>query len=144
MTSGQNAFANRNGAVPDGAAPWQPTPLGEVEQPVELAVREHGDGRTEVAVAGEIDFATHQALLGTLTDEIEHGHRRIVLDMSGVTFCDSTGLGVLVQIHQRAAEGGGWLRIAAPTDAVRRALEITNLDRLIPAYATVAEATAAP
>jgi anti-anti-sigma factor len=144
MTSGQDTSANRNGAIPNGVAPWEPTPLGEIEQPLEIEVREHEDGRAEVVVAGEIDFATHRALLGTLTDEIEHGHRRIVLDMSGVTFCDSTGLGVLVQIRQRAVEGGGWLRVAAPTDAVRRALEITNLDRLIPAYPTVAEAADAP
>jgi anti-anti-sigma factor len=127
----------RNGGVP--------IPLnGGAEPPLDLRVRERGDGLVEVAVGGEIDFATHHSLLGVLTEELEHGHRRIVLDMSDVTFCDSTGLGVLVQVRQRASEGGGWLRVVAPTDAVRRALEITNLDRLIPAYPTVADAAGAP
>ena len=130
MTMGQNG-SSPGYTVPEGAPP-----------PLDMTVREHATDVVEVAVAGEIDFATHRSLLGLLTEEVERGHQRIVLDMSGVSFCDSTGLGVLVQIRQRVVEGGGWLRVAAPTEAVRRALEITNLDRLIPAYATVSDAVA--
>jgi anti-anti-sigma factor len=111
---------------------------------LDLRVRDHGGGRTEVTVAGEIDFATHGALLDTLMDEMEQGRHRVILDLSGVTFCDSTGLGVLIRARQRAVDAGGWLRVVAPTEAVRRALEITNLDRLIPTYPTAAEAVSAP
>jgi anti-anti-sigma factor len=145
MTHGQDAYAQHNGSTPPGGARGTPIPRDPGgERPLDLEVRAHGDGRAEVAVAGEIDFATHRSLLGALTEEIEHGHPRIVLDMSRVPFCDSTGLGVLVQTRQRVVELDGWLRIAAPTEAVRRALEITNLDRLIPTYPTVAAALAGP
>jgi anti-anti-sigma factor len=113
---------------------------GGVEQPLSVAVRGRDSGFSELTVAGEIDFATHRILLSALVDELERGHQRIVLDLREVTFCDSTGLGVLVRVHQQAAADGGWLRLVGPTAGVRRALEITNLDRLIPIHATVADA----
>jgi anti-sigma B factor antagonist len=128
----------------NGRPDWTPELDALPEEQLDLRVGGHGDGRAEVTVAGEIDFATHETLLNTLMEEIEHGHRRIVLDMSGVTFCDSTGLGVLIRVQQRAVAAGGWLRVAGASETVRRALEITNLDRLIPAYRTVAEAATAP
>ena len=144
MSHGQDAYAEQSGPAPHGGRGTPPPRDPGGERPLDLAVREHPDGRTEVAVAGEIDFATHRSLLGTLTEQIEQGRPRIVLDLSQVSFCDSTGLGVMVQVRQRVVEVNGWLRLAGPTEPVRRALEITNLDRLIPAYPTVAEALAAP
>jgi anti-anti-sigma factor len=140
MSPGQDAYARHDGTPHgDGRGTQLPRDPGG-ERPLDLEVRDHGDGRAEVAVSGEIDFATHRSLLGALAEEIERGRPRIVLDMSRVSFCDSTGLGVLVQVRQRVVEVDGWLRLAGPTEPVRRALEITNLDRLIPAYPTVAEA----
>jgi anti-anti-sigma factor len=106
---------------------------------LDIAVRDD-DPYTEVAVGGEIDFGSHRALLDTLMGKIDHGRPRIVLEMGRVSFCDSTGLGVLVRVRQHAVSKGGWLRLAGVTPAVRRALEITNLDRLIPSYPTVRDA----
>lgn len=110
--------------------------------PLRLDIQVRELGQCRVAVSGEIDFSTHRELLDTLLDLVERGHHRVVLDLRRVTFCDSTGLGVFVQVRQRADAAGGWLRVAALTDPVRRALEITNLDRLIPAFPTVTEAEA--
>jgi anti-sigma B factor antagonist len=132
-----HSMAPSGGPGPEGVNPADP------DQLLDVRLRGHGDGRTEVAVTGEIDFSSHKVLLGALMDEVEQGHTRIVLDLSEVAFCDSTGLGVLVQVRQRAIAGGGWLRLVGVTQPVRRALEITNLDRIIPSYRTVAEATAA-
>jgi anti-anti-sigma factor len=145
MSPGQDAYARHNGSAPHDGGRSTPLPRDPGgERPLDLDVRAHGDGRAAVAVGGEIDFATHRSLLSALTDLIEQGRPRIVLDLSRVSFCDSTGLGVMVQIRQRVVGVGGWLRLAGPTEPVRRALEITNLDRLIPAYPTVAEALDAP
>jgi anti-anti-sigma factor len=145
MSPGHDGYARHDGTTPHGDGRSTPLPRDPGgEQSLDLDVRVHEDGRAAVTVAGEIDFATHRSLLGALTDLIEQGRPRIVLDLGKVSFCDSTGLGVMVQIRQRVVGGGGWLRLAAPTEPVRRALEITNLDRLIPAYPTVAEALDAP
>lgn len=115
---------------------------GGTEEQLRLTLRTRPDGLGEVSASGEIDFATHRLLLRALMDQLDQGRHRLLLDMRDVTFCDSTGLGVLIRVQQRAAAAGGWLRLVAPVPAVRRALEITNLDRLIPAYATTAEAVA--
>ncbi|HEU4421028.1 MAG TPA: STAS domain-containing protein [Pilimelia sp.] len=105
-----------------------------------MTVLPHPAGYAEVTAAGELDFSTHRVLLDAVADEIDHGRARILLDMSRVTFCDSSGLGVLARVFRRTTERRGWLRVAAPAPAVRRTMEIANLDRMIPVYDTVADA----
>ncbi|HYN92228.1 MAG TPA: STAS domain-containing protein [Pilimelia sp.] len=109
-----------------------------------VTVRSCSGDYAELSASGEIDYGSHRALLDALAEEIGRGRVRIVLELSGVTFCDSTGLGVFVRVRRRATEAGGWLRLAAVTTPVRRALQITNLDRLIPAYDTVDDAAREP
>ena len=72
------------------------------------------------------------------------GRTRIVLDLSALKFCDACGLGSLVRVSVRAAERGGWLRLVAPSPQTARIIGITRLARVLPAYAAVLEALAAP
>jgi anti-sigma B factor antagonist len=51
-----------------------------------------------------------------------------VIDMSGVEFCDSTGMNVLLSCLRRVRERGGELEIASPKPAVRKILQVTGLD----------------
>jgi anti-sigma B factor antagonist len=111
---------------------------------LDITVRPHPRGYAEVVAAGDIDFTTHPVLSDALAATIAHGRPRILLDLSRVAFCDSTGLGVLVRASREATAREGWLRLAAPAPGVRRTLEITNLVRLIPTYETVAEAAREP
>ena len=53
---------------------------------------------------------------------------QVVVDMSGVEFCDSTGMNVLLAAHRRAREQGGDLELAAPRPAVRKILQVTGLE----------------
>src|ERR1035441_1619876 len=53
---------------------------------------------------------------------------RVVIDMSGVDFCDSTGMNVLLSCLRRVRERGGELEIASPKPAVRKILQVTGLD----------------
>jgi anti-sigma B factor antagonist len=97
---------------------------------VELNVssRSHDD-YTIVTICGEIDLYTaprlHSELGAVLADGMPP---RIVIDMSGVEFCDSTGMNVLLSCLRRARERGGELEIAAPKPAVRKILQVTGLD----------------
>ena len=63
---------------------------------------------------------------------------RVVVDMSGVEFCDSTGMNVLLSCLRRARERGGELEIATPKPAVRKILQVTGLDAVF----TLVDATA--
>jgi anti-anti-sigma factor len=104
-------------------------------------VRSEGDSAV-VRVAGEIDLHTSRELRTALLGLVEHGHTHIVADFSGVTFCDASGLGVLVAVSNRLREDDGTLRLTGVRPAQRRILQITRLDRVFRPYSSVDEALA--
>ena len=82
-----------------------------------------------MTICGEIDLYTAPRLHGELAGLLADGMpARVVIDMSGVEFCDSTGMNVLLSCLRRARERGGELEIAAPRPAVRKILQVTGLD----------------
>src|SRR5208283_4733678 len=87
------------------------------------------DDHTIVTICGEIDLYTaprlHSELGAVLVDGMP---TRVVIDMSGVEFCDSTGMNVLLSYLRRVRERGGELEIASPKPAVRKILQVTGLD----------------
>lgn len=97
---------------------------------VELNVSSRSQGdQTVVIASGEIDLYTaprlHHELVDVLADDRP---ARVIVDMSGVEFCDSTGMNVLLSSLRRAHERGGELELAAPRAAVRKILQVTGLD----------------
>lgn len=102
---------------------------GNVRQ-VELRVSCKSQGNhTVMSVRGEIDLYTAPRLHGELVTVLagtEPVH--LVVDMSGVEFCDSTGMNVLLAAHRRAREHGGDLELACPQPAVRKILQVTGLE----------------
>jgi anti-sigma B factor antagonist len=97
-------------------------------------------GWTVVRVGGELDIATGPRLREQLLAVMGERGPQVVLDLSGVAFLDSTGLGVLVGVLKRARTLGGDLRLAGAQASVRRVFEITALDRTLPIADTVADA----
>jgi anti-sigma B factor antagonist len=81
-----------------------------------------------VAITGEIDIATSQAMQDALATESGPAHLEV--DMSAVTFMDASGIGVLLAARQRAVDGGGSLTLRAPSWAVRRVTGVLGLDEL--------------
>ena len=96
---------------------------------LELTVSEH-EGETVVRAAGELDVNTAPELREQLTRLIGEDSRRIVVDLSEVSFVDSTALSVLVSALKRLRQADGDLELAAPNPSVRRVFEITGLTRL--------------
>ena len=73
--------------------------------------------------------------LGTyLTDLLDRGHLKIVLDLSRVSFIDSAGLGELVACKKRTAERGGDIKLLSPIGQVHKLLVMTLLIRLFEVY----------
>lgn len=82
-----------------------------------------------MAASGEVDLYTAPRLASELNSVLAtDGAARIVVDLSGVEFCDSTGMNVLLSALKRAREQGGGLELAAPRPAVRKILQVTGLD----------------
>ena len=101
------------------------------------------DGRAGVIVAeGEIDLAAAPRLREAMTDHLAAGRVHLLMDLTSVTFIDSTGLGVLVGAAKKTGGLGGSLRIVCTNDRVLRLLAITGISRSMTVLPTVEEATA--
>jgi anti-sigma B factor antagonist len=121
-------------------APGRPPRLLRVEEEgVQVVVRRR-PYHAVVSVRGSIYFDTHQALRDTLLPLAGGGQPRIVLDLSGVDLCDSSGLNLMAQTHLVARQHGGWLRLAGAQPLVREVLHATRLTGELPLYDTVDDA----
>ena len=99
-------------------------------------------GWAVVSLFGELDVATAPDMKERLVDLVNEGRSRIVLDLGGVDFLDSTGLGMIVSALKRARTHGGDLRIVCTESRITRLFEITGLDKAIPLLPTVDAAVA--
>ena len=84
-------------------------------------VRLRVDGELDMATAGRVEERVVTALTGDPRPD------RVVLDLGGLTFCDSSGLDALLAARAEADRRGVDLRVAGPQGIVRRSLEITGL-----------------
>ena len=82
----------------------------------------------QLALKGELDLSTIERVEQELTRAEDDGHRLIVLDLSGLTFLDSTGLRTIVTADQRARRSGRRLVILKGPATVHRVFTITRLD----------------
>jgi anti-sigma B factor antagonist len=105
-----------------------------------IEARAMGD-RTVLTVRGELDLYTAPALRDRVLAAAAEGQRRLVIDLSGVPFMDSSGLGVIVACLKRLRESGGDLAlVTAPGSPPSKLLSLTGLDRAIPTSSTPDEA----
>ena len=115
---------------------------GSVESlQLELSCRTDGDGNQVVSVTGELDIATAEQAYTFISDVIdawetgETGLAPVSLDLSGLTFCDASGLNVLARIARHARQAGRQLRLTAPRPSLLKIMRITGLDRAFPELA---------
>jgi len=119
----------------DTAAP-EPLPLG-------LSCRTDEDGYQVVSVTGELDIATAEqayAYISELIDVLDQGSAPISMDLSGLSFCDASGLSVLARIVRHARQAGRQLRLISARPALLKIIRITGLDRSFPELVPVARA----
>jgi anti-anti-sigma factor len=86
------------------------------------------DGRVLVRLAGELDMSTVPILEERLRDALAHGGRRLVVDLRGLDFMDSTGLTLLVRWGRGAEQDGYELELVRGEPRVHRLFELTGLD----------------
>ena len=94
-----------------------------------LATREV-DGRAVVAVGGEIDVYTAPKLRDKITELVGDGKHDLVIDMEGVDFLDSTGLGVLVGGLKKVRAHDGSLQLVCNQDRLLKIFRITGLAKV--------------
>ena len=106
-----------------------------------LAVASVG-ARTVLRVAGEVDVSSAPELQDKLADLIDSAGAVLVVDLAGVTFIDSTGLGVLVGARNRASELGGSISVVVTSDRVLKLFRITGLDAVFEVHPSIEAAVA--
>jgi anti-sigma B factor antagonist len=84
-----------------------------------------------LAISGPMDVETTPQLRDSLVGLLDEGRHRLVLDLSGVDFIDSIGLGVIVGMVHRLRPHDGSLAMAAPSPQARNVLQITQLVRVV-------------
>jgi anti-sigma B factor antagonist len=119
--------------VPDGgsdaavitAKPAEPAQL-------ELSCRTGPNGYQIVSVAGELDIATAEQAYSYLSEVIDGRPAPVTVDLSGLTFCDASGLGVLARAARYARQKGRQLALASARPSLLKIMRITGLDRAFP------------
>jgi anti-sigma B factor antagonist len=104
---------------------------------LELSSRTDGDGNQIVSVTGELDIATAEQAYIYLSDVIDAWPASVSVDLSGLTFCDASGLGVLARIARHARQAGRQLRLTAARPSLLKIMRITGLDRAYPELAAL-------
>ena len=97
-------------------------------------------GSVVVAPSGELDHDTAGLLSEPLECLLDERADRIVVDCSGLLFCDSTGLNVLLAARLRAQEAGAVIHLAAMRPAVARVFEITGAEIVFAVHSSLDEA----
>ncbi len=94
----------------------------------EIDDRRVRDGVHVVAVKGEIDLFTAPEFKQRMGKAIEDGVERLVVDLSGTTFIDSSSLGVLIGAHRRLKQSNGSLVVVCDNETIVKTFKITGLD----------------
>ena len=102
---------------------------------------EEGTNTAVVTLRGELDAHDAPRLRALLTEAVEqiasdpgHGERRLVLDLTGVAFLDSTVLGTMIGALRRVREADGAMRVVLPETPARRVFDITGLVPVLDVY----------
>jgi anti-sigma B factor antagonist len=119
--------------VPLGAVPRQ----ADQAEPVQLELSRQGQ---VIRVAGELDIATAEKAYSYISGIIDGGPAPVTVDLSGLTFCDASGLGVLARIARHAKQAGRQLKLSSARPSLLKLMRLTGLDVSFPELLSPARA----
>jgi anti-anti-sigma factor len=96
-----------------------------------------------ITLPAEMDMATAGQVGQQLGSAIAPGVRVVIADMTATTFCDSSGISMLVRARKLAAANRAQLRLVVRSTAVLRTLRLVQVDHLLPIYPNLSQALAA-
>ncbi|MER6752439.1 STAS domain-containing protein [Streptomyces fungicidicus] len=93
-----------------------------------------------LTVEGYLDVDTATEFQHHLANQLHHGRRHFLLDLSAVPFMDSSGMNIILRVYQEARDLPGSVHIISPTPAVRRILDLTGVSITVPVSESAEEA----
>jgi anti-sigma B factor antagonist len=112
---------------------------GTMPEQLGLDVDSTKSRHTVVTVTGEIDLSTAPQLRDQLLELANDGNNQVIVDLEGVEFIDSTGLGVLVASLNRMRKNDGDLALVCSQARILRVFEITGLTKVFTIYPSLDE-----
>jgi anti-sigma B factor antagonist len=98
------------------------------------------DGVTVMTCTGRLNMVAAPTLRSNVRNAVADGNPRVVVDLAGTSFIDSSGLGALISGLKETRQAGGDLRIAGAGQQVLTVLRLTNLDKVLRPYPAVKDA----
>ena len=95
-----------------------------------------------IRVAGYLDVDSATEFQHHLANQLHHGRRHFLLDLSDVPFMDSSGMNIILRVYQEARDIPGSVHIISPTPSVRRILDLTGVSITVPVSEGTDEALA--
>jgi anti-anti-sigma factor len=131
-----------SGAAPPRRSGGVPRDKGADRELLAIEIERPGNGLTVVALAGELDLSTTPRLEGRLLSEAK-GQGSVVVDLTRLTFIDSSGIRLLIQAHL-AADGRAALRtVVADGSQVERVFAVAGIEEVLPVFLDREEAIGA-
>jgi stage II sporulation protein AA (anti-sigma F factor antagonist) len=112
------------------------------QNPLSVEVTLEREDVALLKVTGYLDVDTATEFQHHLANQLHHGRRHFLLDLSEVPFMDSSGMNIILRVYQEARELPGSVHIISPTAAVRRVLDLTGVSITVPVSESVDEALA--
>lgn len=103
---------------------------------MEHAIRQE-EKVTVVELSGEIDVSCAPQLKDLLQGLVDDGKNQLLIDLAGVSFMDSTALGILINAFKRNQQAGGDIKFANPQDELRKVFSLTQTDKIFSIFDSV-------
>jgi anti-sigma B factor antagonist len=107
---------------------------------LELSSQLGTDGDQVIRVTGELDIATAEKAYSYISEAIDGGQTAVSVDLSGLTFCDASGLGALARLARHARQAGRQLSLTSVRPSLLKLMRITGLDGIFPEVRSPAHA----
>ena len=108
---------------------------------MEIDTRDVSGKAAVVRLDGRLNMVAAPRLKGAIEDLVDQGVTHVVVDLTAVTFMDSSGLGALIAALKKTRQAQGDLRIAGVNEQVATVLRLTNLDRVLRPFESVEAAS---
>ncbi len=101
----------------------------------------HTEGKyLVISLEGELDIENSSSLKGEVRNKVSSEYPNLVIDLTKVSYVDSSGLGTLIALQKDARFNGGALSVVGASEQIKRVMKMTNIDKLFELYDTLEEA----
>lgn len=92
---------------------------------------------TVIELSGEIDVSCAPQLKDLLQGLVDDGKNRLLINLAGVSFMDSTALGIFINASKRNQQAGGAIKFANPQNELRKVFSLTQTDKIFSIFDSV-------